>query len=137
MTPWPSGFNDDDAAFLAENGFNAVRVGVIWSDLEPEPGVFDTSYLNSIEQTVQTLGNHGIYSIIDFHQDAYSTAFGGEGAPDWATADRRGNQRLAALPVQRVLQSRRAAGLGFVLVERRRPERNRAREQLLARCWST
>ena len=42
------------------------------------------TYLASIESTVQTLGNHGIYSIIDFHQDAYSTAFGGEGAPDWA-----------------------------------------------------
>ena len=82
--PLASGFNDDDAAFLAENGFNAVRVGVIWSDLEPEPGVFNTTYLNSIESTVQTLGSHGIYSIIDFHQDAYSTAFGGEGAPDWA-----------------------------------------------------
>lgn len=59
-------------------------MGVIWSDLEPEPGVFDTTYLQSIEQTVQTLGNHGVYSIIGFHQDAYSTAFGGEGAPDWA-----------------------------------------------------
>jgi endoglycosylceramidase len=82
--PLASGFNNDDAAFLAENGFNAVRVGVIWSDLEPEPGVFDATYLQSIEQTVQTLGNHGIYSIIDSHQDAYSTAFGGEGAPDWA-----------------------------------------------------
>ena len=82
--PSASGFSDDDAAFLAQNGFNAVRVGVIWSDLEPQPGIFDPAYLNSIEQTVQTLGNHGIYSIIDFHQDAYSTAFGGEGAPDWA-----------------------------------------------------
>ncbi len=82
--PVTSGFGDDDAAFLAENGFNAVRVGVIWSDLEPEPGVFDATYLNSIESTVHTLGSHGIYSIIDFHQDAYSTAFGGEGAPDWA-----------------------------------------------------
>src|SRR6185312_7249699 len=82
--PSASGFSDDDAAFLAQNGFNAVRVGVIWSYLEPEPGIFDTAYLNSIENTVQTLGNHGIYSIIDFHQDAYSTAFGGEGAPDWA-----------------------------------------------------
>jgi endoglycosylceramidase len=82
--PLASGFDDDDAAFLAENGFNAVRVGVIWSDLEPEPGVFEPTYLNSIEQTVQTLGNHGIYSIIDFHQDAYSSVFGGEGAPDWA-----------------------------------------------------
>jgi endoglycosylceramidase len=82
--PLASGFNNDDAAFLAENGFNAVRVGVIWSDLEPAPGVFNTTYLNSIESTVQTLGSHGIYSIIDFHQDAYSAAFGGEGAPDWA-----------------------------------------------------
>src|ERR1700722_8855833 len=83
--PLSSGFNDDDAAFLAENGFNAVRVGVIWSDLEPDPGVFNSAYLASIESTVQTLGNHGIYSIIDFHQDAYGTAFGGEGAPAWAT----------------------------------------------------
>jgi endoglycosylceramidase len=82
--PSADGFSDDDAAFLAANGFNAVRVGIIWSDLEPEPGVFDAAYLNSVEQTVQTLGSHGIYSIIDFHQDAYSSAFGGEGAPDWA-----------------------------------------------------
>src|SRR5277367_4055627 len=83
--PSADGFSNDDAAFLAANGFNAVRVGVIWSDLEPEPGVFDAAYLNSVEQTVQTLGNNGIYSIIDFHQDAYSSAFGGEGAPAWAT----------------------------------------------------
>jgi endoglycosylceramidase len=83
--PSGDGFDNDDAAFLAANGFNAVRVGIIWSDLEPEPGVFDAAYLNSVEQTVQTLGNNGIYSIIDFHQDAYSSAFGGEGAPAWAT----------------------------------------------------
>jgi endoglycosylceramidase len=82
--PSASGFSDDDAAFLAANGFNAVRLGVIWSDLEPEPGQFNAAYLASIEQTVQTLGNHGIYSIIDFHQDAYATEFGGEGAPAWA-----------------------------------------------------
>jgi endoglycosylceramidase len=83
--PAADGFSNDDAAFLAANGFNAVRVGVIWSELEPEPGVFNTAYLDSIEQTVQTLGNNGVYSILDFHQDAYSTEFGGEGAPAWAT----------------------------------------------------
>ena len=85
--PSASGFGDDDAAFLAANGFNAVRVGVIWSYLEPEPGEFNAAYLASIEQTVQTLGNHGIYSIIDFHQDGYSSEFGGEGAPAWAVQD--------------------------------------------------
>jgi endoglycosylceramidase len=82
--PAADGFSSDDAAFLAANGFNVVRVGVIWSELEPEPGVFNTAYLDSIEQTVQTLGNDHIYSILDFHQDAYSTEFGGEGAPAWA-----------------------------------------------------
>jgi endoglycosylceramidase len=83
--PSGNGFDNDDAAFLAANGFNAVRVGIIWSDLEPEPGMFDPAYLKSVEETVHTLGEHGIYSIIDFHQDAYSSAFGGEGAPAWAT----------------------------------------------------
>lgn len=83
--PSATGFSDDDAAFLQENGFNVVRLGVDWAALEPEPGVFDTTYLASIEQTVQTLGQHGIYSILDMHQDAWGTPFGGEGAPAWAT----------------------------------------------------
>ncbi|MBV9721952.1 MAG: cellulase family glycosylhydrolase [Mycobacterium sp.] len=83
--PAADGFDNQDAAFLAANGFNVVRVGVIWSELEPDPGVYNTAYLDSIENTVQTLGNNGIYSILDFHQDAYGTEFGGEGAPAWAT----------------------------------------------------
>ncbi len=82
--PSASGFSADDAAFLAANGFNAVRLGVIWAGVEPEPGVFDTAYIDSIQQTVQTLANHGIYTILDFHQDEYSGAYGGEGAPAWA-----------------------------------------------------
>jgi endoglycosylceramidase len=83
--PAAEGFNSADAQFLAENGFNVVRVGIDWAALEPEPGDFNTAYLQSIESTVQTLGQAGVYSIIDIHQDAYSSAFGGEGAPAWAT----------------------------------------------------
>jgi endoglycosylceramidase len=83
--PSASGFTADDAAFLAANGFNAVRLGVIWAGVEPQPGVYDTAYINSIQQTVQTLADHGIYTILDFHQDEYSGAYGGEGAPAWAS----------------------------------------------------
>jgi endoglycosylceramidase len=83
--PSVTGFDNADAQFLAENGFNVVRLGVDWAALEPAPGVYDTSYLDSIEQTVQTLGDNGIYTILDMHQDAWSTEFGGEGAPAWAT----------------------------------------------------
>jgi endoglycosylceramidase len=83
--PAASGFDDDDADFLADNGFNVVRLGIIWAAVEPEPGVIDTAYLSSIEQTVQMLADRGIYTIIDMHQDLYSTTFYGEGAPEWAS----------------------------------------------------
>ena len=83
--PSASGFSEDDAEFLAANGFNVVRLGVIWAGVEPEPGVIDTAYLASIQQTVQMLADHGIYTVVDMHQDNYSSTFQGEGAPEWAT----------------------------------------------------
>jgi endoglycosylceramidase len=84
--PSAAGFSDDDAAFLASNGFNAVRVGVIWAGVEPQPGVYDDGYLDSINATVQMLAAHGIVSLLDFHQDLYNEKFQGEGAPAWAVA---------------------------------------------------
>jgi endoglycosylceramidase len=85
--PAATGFGNDDAAFLARMGFNAVRVGVIWKAVEPEPGVFDDAYLRHIAATVKTLARHGIVSLLDFHQDMYNELFQGEGAPDWAVED--------------------------------------------------
>ncbi|MEO6887126.1 MAG: cellulase family glycosylhydrolase [Jatrophihabitantaceae bacterium] len=85
--PSAAGFGDDDAAFLQANGFNAVRLGVIWAAVEPQPGVYDDSYLNSIADTVHTLAAHGIVSLLDFHQDLYNEKFQGEGAPAWAVID--------------------------------------------------
>jgi endoglycosylceramidase len=82
--PSADGFGDDDAAFLAANGFNAMRVGVIWEAVEPQPGSYDDNYLASIAQTVQTLAAHGILSLLDSHQDLYNEIFQGEGAPAWA-----------------------------------------------------
>lgn len=83
--PSATGFNEADAQFLADNGFNVVRLGVIWAGVEPQPGVIDTAYLDSIHQTVHMLADHGIYTIIDMHQDLYSNTFYGEGAPGWAS----------------------------------------------------
>jgi endoglycosylceramidase len=85
--PSAIGFGADDAAFLQRIGFNAVRVGVIWKGVEPQPGVFDDGYLRHISQTVTTLARHGIVSLLDFHQDMYNERFQGEGAPDWAVQD--------------------------------------------------
>jgi endoglycosylceramidase len=85
--PAAAGFGTDDAAFLQRMGFNVVRVGVIWKAVEPGPGVYDDGYLRHIAATVRTLARHGIYSLLDFHQDMYNELFQGEGAPDWAVQD--------------------------------------------------
>ncbi len=92
---------------MAALGFDVVRLGIIWKGLEPGtapindpdicssrtprasgPGQFDASvfnaYLQRLDATVDLLASYGIYSLIDMHQDVYSDAFGGEGAPDWA-----------------------------------------------------
>jgi endoglycosylceramidase len=82
-----AGFGDDDAAFLQEHGFTTIRLGVIWKRLEPTPGRFDDGYLRSVADTVSTLADHGIYSLLDFHQDMWNEKFQGEGAPDWAVVD--------------------------------------------------
>jgi len=83
--PAGDGFGEDDAAFLAANGFNVVRLGIIWAAVEPEPGVYNTEYLSSIKDTVNMLASYGIYTMLDMHQDLYSSSLGGEGAPEWAT----------------------------------------------------
>ncbi len=84
-SPAADGFGDDDAQFLADHGFNAVRVGVIPEAIEPEPGVFNDAYLASIKNTVQTLADHGIVSLLDMNQGNYSSVFGGDGMPAWMT----------------------------------------------------
>ena len=81
------GFGDDDAAFLAAEGLDTVRVGIIYKAVEPQPGVYDDAYLDRIAATVKTLGDHGIVSLLDFHQDLYNERFQGEGWPDWAVLD--------------------------------------------------
>ena len=85
--PSALGFGADDARFLARNGFNTVRLGLIDAGVEPHPGAYDDAYIERSRRTERTLARHGIFSLIDFHQDLYSERFGGEGWPDWATLD--------------------------------------------------
>jgi endoglycosylceramidase len=78
------GFGRDDASFLARNGFNYVRLGIIWKALEPAPGVYADGYLDRIARTARILRSQGLYVLLDFHQDLYNERYQGEGAPDWA-----------------------------------------------------
>jgi endoglycosylceramidase len=101
----PNSLTDADAAAMATLGYDVVRLGIIWKGLEPglrgrddpltcsqglpqNPGQYNQStvdaYLSQVDAVVSTLADHGIYTLIDMHQDVYNEYFQGEGAPDWA-----------------------------------------------------
>jgi endoglycosylceramidase len=101
----PNNFDASDAQRIADLGFNVVRLGIIWEGLEPgtaslnDPAICTPgspqdpsqlnmpallAYLAQIKQTVDLLGSVHIYTLLDMHQDLYSSVFGGEGAPSWA-----------------------------------------------------
>jgi endoglycosylceramidase len=100
-TVFPLAREDPDR--MAAIGWNAVRLLVSWSRIEPQPGSYDRAYLGQVAATVRTLARRGIYTIIDFHQDAWGPALaapagqsceppalpalGWDGAPAWATTD--------------------------------------------------
>ena len=88
----------DDMAAL---GLSVIRLVVHWSRLEPERGQLDNTYLDEIDEAVTLAAEHGLYTVIDMHQDAYSATIytppeeacpegswpgkGWDGAPAWAT----------------------------------------------------
>jgi endoglycosylceramidase len=85
--PDATGFSEDDAAFLEAEGYNSVRLGLIYKAVEPQPGHYDDAYIDRIKATADMLARHGITSLLDFHQDLYNERFQGEGWPDWAVND--------------------------------------------------
>jgi endoglycosylceramidase len=106
--PDATGFGRDDARFLARNGLNVVRLGIIWKALEPQPGVYDNAYLARIMRTYGLLHKQGISVLLDFHQDMYNERFQGEGAPDWAVVGQGATEPAtpqAGFPANYVLQN--------------------------------
>lgn len=99
---YPNVFSAKDAEFLADEGFTAARIGFIWAGVEPEPGVYDNAYIKKILGLNNLLARYGIHTLIDVHQDSYTTQgpdpvrslcadhgvcylASGDGAPQWAT----------------------------------------------------
>jgi len=85
VAPAEVGFDADDAAFLRDQGFNVVRLGVVFGAVMPEPGVIDTEYVEAIAATTRVLAEAGLYVLLDVHQDGYGPAVHGNGFPAWAT----------------------------------------------------
>jgi endoglycosylceramidase len=94
---------DQDIDAMTAIGWNAVRLLLSWSKVEPSPGVVDESYLASVDDAIRRFSERHLYVIVDLHQDAWGAtlaarpdeacaapqepAFGWDGAPGWATLD--------------------------------------------------
>ena len=61
----------DDPRRMRAIGWNAVRLLVTWSRVEPRPGRYDETYIRRVRSTVRRLQRQGIYTIVDMHQDAW------------------------------------------------------------------
>ena len=110
-------------------GWNAVRLLVSWSRLEPRPGRYDERYLARIRGTAARLTRAGLYVFVDFHQDAWGPtlaaregevcpagsepALGWDGAPGWATLVADDVPRCASGGVRETSPAVRAAWEAF------------------------
>lgn len=80
------GFDLNSIQFFNTYGFNVVRLGVFWAAIEPIPYVYNFEYLKKIKETIDLLAEHGIYTLLDIHQDGYSSKYNnGFGEPIWAS----------------------------------------------------
>ncbi len=77
---------DADVARMASLGFNLLRLPLSWSAFEPQPGVWSPAFLATLAGVVASCRDHGIYVLLDLHQDAWSKEIGEDGAPLWAIA---------------------------------------------------
>jgi endoglycosylceramidase len=84
-TQYPGPLTASDAALIEAAGFDLVRLPIAWSALEPRRGQFSAAYLDRIAGLVQMLNAHRLYVVLDMHFLGWSPAFGGSGAPAWAT----------------------------------------------------
>jgi len=69
---------------LAEWGFTSIRLGTMWTGIEPEEeGTFNETYVGILKDIVAGLGRHGIYSYLDMHQDVLTGTAEYWGIPPW------------------------------------------------------
>jgi endoglycosylceramidase len=119
---------DGDPAAMAAIGWDAVRLLLSWSRVEPSPGQYDDGYLASAADLVDRFAAEGLYTIVDLHQDAWGptlaappgttcpegteAAFGWDGAPGWATLV-GGEVARCGPPIREVQPAVRAAWQAF------------------------
>lgn len=75
---------DEEFRLMQKMGFTVIRLGFMWSGANPAPGVFNATYIDIIRGIVDRAAEHGIYTLLDMHEDVLSSKFClYDGAPLW------------------------------------------------------
>ena len=93
-----SSMTDQDIQDLKDWGFNFVRLGVMWEAVERTRGVYDDNYLDQIDALITKLGQAGIYTLVDAHQDVFARVTCGEGVPDFYAREAIGSAPYCIRP---------------------------------------
>lgn len=82
--PFPLEDAHDHFRRIRHWGFNSIRFVITWEAIEhDDPEQYDEEYLDYVEEVLKIAEEHRLYIVVDPHQDAWSRASGGDGAPHW------------------------------------------------------
>jgi endoglycosylceramidase len=78
--------NETRLKIFKDWGFNFVRLGTMWSGIEPKKGQFNETHLALLKRAVNLLDKYGLYALLDMHQDEFSSLYNAyDGIPIWIT----------------------------------------------------
>jgi len=79
-----STFNEADIAHMRTQGWNAIRLGVVWAGAQPRDEAYlDASFLQRLHAVLNLTDAHGMHVILDNHGDMVGSAGCGNGVPMW------------------------------------------------------
>ena len=79
-----STFNQADVDHIKAMGWNAIRLGVVWTGAQPrDEDSLDAQFLERLHKILDLTDMNGLYVILDNHGDMVGSAGCGNGVPMW------------------------------------------------------
>lgn len=75
---------ETDFQNLQQWGLNFIRLYISWEGTEQVRGQYNATYMEIVQNIVQSAAKYNITVLLDAHQDLASRKLCGEGFPDWA-----------------------------------------------------
>lgn len=80
--PGTPSFGEQDVKNMQALGLNVVRLGHHWAGAEPTRGQYNQTFLDIMKKQTKLAEEHGLYVLVDVHQDVLARQLCGHGVPD-------------------------------------------------------